>query len=66
LKEGYRRKHFVTNGSKKTNGKEKKSRTKIEKTPVYANPFDNIFFWINLATTDFSFGLFGNDKSEKE
>ena len=34
---------------------------------IYENPFEDISFWLTLATTDFSFGLFKNyKKSEPE
>ena len=28
----------------------------------YNNPFDDILFWLTLAATDFSFGLFEENK----
>jgi hypothetical protein len=44
---------------RKGNKKPKKSKPKIQN---YDNPFDDIFFWLNLASTDFTFGLFEENK----
>ena len=38
--------------------KDKKPNMEKLKTQEYKNPFDDIFFWLTLATTDFSFGLY--------
>lgn len=45
-------------GKVKINKKSKKRKKTIEND----NPFNDISFWFTIATTDFSFGLFENDK----
>jgi hypothetical protein len=44
---------------RKGNKKPHKSKHKIKN---YDNPFDDLFFWLNLAATDFTFGLFEENK----
>ena len=38
--------------------KDKKPNMKKLEKQEYRNPFDDMFFWLTLATTDFSFGLY--------
>jgi hypothetical protein len=54
--------HLVAKSAKKINNKMKKTRNRNKRTPVYTSPFDDIFFWLNLATSDFPSWLFRNDK----
>ena len=44
--------------------KDKKQNMKKLKTQEYRNPFDDIFFWLTLATTDFPFKLFEENNRE--
>jgi len=45
---------------------DKKPNMEKQKTQEYRNPFDDIFFWLTLATTDFSFGLENGGNIEKK
>jgi len=51
------------NVSKKSQNNQK---AYTEKTPESDYPFNDIFFWLSIATADFSFGLYKNGEQSKE